>query len=189
MNPPAVVSVFGGSAARSGSPDWREAERLGLRLGQAGLAVATGGYGGIMEAVSQGAAAAGGHVIGVTCDDIEAWRTVRPNSWIGEEIRVPRLRDRLVRLVEMGDALVAFPGGVGTLSEIALSWSMLQTNSLPARPLVLVGEAWKATLTTFVAGARGYLGPDEEGLLVFQPDGESAAGFLIDRLSGTLPAS
>ena len=31
-----------------------------------------------MEAVSRGANEAGGHVIGVTCEDIEAWRQVKP---------------------------------------------------------------------------------------------------------------
>jgi predicted Rossmann-fold nucleotide-binding protein len=141
-----------------------------------------------MEAASHGAASAGGHVIGVTCDDIEAWRTVRPNGWIGEEIRVPRLRDRLMRLVELGDALVAFPGGVGTLSEIALSWSMLQTRSLRQKPLVLIGGAWQSTLTTFISSARGYLGPEEEALLVFQPDAERAADFLLGQLAGKRPA-
>jgi uncharacterized protein (TIGR00730 family) len=186
--PPHVVSVFGGSAARPDEADWREAVSLGRRLAAAGFAVATGGYGGIMEAVSYGAAGAGGHVIGITCDDIESWRTVQPNTWIREQIRVPRLRDRLVRLVEMGEALVAFPGGVGTLSEVALSWSMLQTGSLSPRPLVLVGEAWKRTLSTFLEAAGGYVGPAENRLLVFQADGEQAADFIVNHLAGHLPA-
>ncbi|HET7010548.1 MAG TPA: LOG family protein [Anaerolineales bacterium] len=178
-----VISVFGGSAARPGDSDWRGAESLGRRMAQAGWAVATGGYGGIMEAVSLGAAQAGGHVIGVTCDEIEVWRTVSPNGWIQEQVRVPRLRDRLIRLIEMGRALVAFPGGVGTLSEVALSWSMLQTQTLTRRPLVLVGEVWSRMMSAFLDSAGGYVAPSDREMLSFQPDGEQAAEFILRHLS------
>ena len=49
---------------------YAEALALGELLAQRGHTVLTGGYMGTMEAVSDGAAAAGGHVIGVTCDEI-----------------------------------------------------------------------------------------------------------------------
>jgi uncharacterized protein (TIGR00730 family) len=183
-----VVSVFGGSAARPGDDTWREAEAFAARLARAGVTIATGGYGGVMEAASRGAAAQGGRVLGVTCDDIEAWRGVRPNAYLGEEVRVPRLRDRVVRLMEMGDALAAFPGGVGTLSEVALSWSMLQTGALTPRPFVLVGEGWRAVLRTFLDTAQGFLHPDDEGLLGFAPNGELAAETILRYLAGRQPA-
>ena len=69
-----IVSVFGGSAPKPGSPAYEEAQRCGALLAQAGWTVATGGYRGVMEAVSRGAHEAGGHVIGVTCTLIENWR-------------------------------------------------------------------------------------------------------------------
>jgi predicted Rossmann-fold nucleotide-binding protein len=152
-------------------------------MADAGVAVATGGYGGIMEAASQGASQAGGLVIGVTCDDIENWHDVRPNQWIGEEIRVPRLRDRLIRLIEMGQGLAAFSGGVGTLSEIALTWSMLQTGTLAPRPFALVGEAWGEVLRNFLHTAEAYLSPGDAGWLIFEPDGERAADTLLRQLA------
>ena len=89
------VTVFGGSEPRPGEPAYEEAFRLGRMIGQKGYTVLTGGYVGTMEAVSRGAAEAGGHVIGVTCDEIEAWRPVRPNAWVQEERRFPSLRQRL----------------------------------------------------------------------------------------------
>ncbi len=142
-----------------------------------------------MEAASQGASQVGGLVLGVTCDDIENWRAVRPNRWVGEEIRVPRLRDRLVRLIEMGQALTAFPGGVGTLSEVALTWSMLQTGALTARPFVLVGDAWREVLGTFLHTAGAYLSPDDAGWLIFEPDGERAADTVLRRLAIVPPSN
>ena len=61
-----VIAVFGASQTPPDHPDWDAAVRCGAALAAAGFAVATGGYGGIMEAVSRGAAEAGCHVIGYT---------------------------------------------------------------------------------------------------------------------------
>ena len=79
------ISVFGGSNPKPGSEAYQDAYELGTLLGQAGLTVLTGGYMGTMEATSRGANEAGGHVIGVTCDEIETFRPVGPNPWITEE--------------------------------------------------------------------------------------------------------
>ena len=82
------ISVFGGSKPKEGETAYSEAMELGKLLAQRGHTVLTGGYIGTMEAVSRGASEAGGHVIGVTCEDIEDWRGVRPNQWVKEEIRM-----------------------------------------------------------------------------------------------------
>ena len=66
MTDNAGVAVFGSSQTEPGSVEWEDARRAGVRLAEEGYPVITGGYGGIMEAVSSGAAGAGGHVIGVT---------------------------------------------------------------------------------------------------------------------------
>ncbi len=68
------ITVFGGAQPKEGTPAYEEARELGALLAQRGHAVLTGGYMGTMEAVSRGACEAGGHVIGVTCIDIEEWR-------------------------------------------------------------------------------------------------------------------
>jgi predicted Rossmann-fold nucleotide-binding protein len=44
---------------------------------------------------------------------------------------------------------VAFPGGVGTLQEVALCWNLVQTTLAEPRPLVLVGETWDRQLRLF----------------------------------------
>jgi predicted Rossmann-fold nucleotide-binding protein len=88
------VSVFGGARANPGDDLYNDALTLGGMLARAGHTVLTGGYSGSMEAISRGAAEAGGHVIGVTCDEIENWRPMRPNAWVKEEIRLATLPDR-----------------------------------------------------------------------------------------------
>ena len=78
------ITVFGGAQPKEGTPAYEEARELGALLAQRGHAVLTGGYMGTMEAVSRGASEAGGHVIGVTCIDIEEWRGSSPNQWVKE---------------------------------------------------------------------------------------------------------
>ena len=168
------ITVFGGSQAQPGDPVYLEAMKLGTLLGANGFTVLSGGYIGIMEAVSRGAAEAGGHVIGVTCDEIEAWRQVRPNQWIKEEIRFPTIRQRLYALMENCDAAIAMPGGIGTLAEIAETWSHLQTMSIPSRPLILVGTGWESTMRTLFLSLGEYIPMPYRELLTFASDADNA---------------
>ena len=173
------VTVFGGSEPRPGDPAYQEAFRLGQLLGLKGWTVLTGGYIGTMEAVSRGAAEAGGHVIGVTCDEIEAWRPVRPNAWVQDEIRFPSLRQRLNALIDQCEAAIALPGGVGTLAEVAMMWSNLQTGVITPRRLILVGPGWRSVIDQFVTVLGGYVLPQHRQLITFASDVESAVAFLF----------
>jgi uncharacterized protein (TIGR00730 family) len=143
-----IAVVFGSNSPQAGDLDYAEARELGHRLAQAGYVVATGGYFGTMEAASRGAHEAGGHVIGVTTSIFDGVR-LQPNAYLDEEIKFPTLFQRLHHLVTMGDAWVALPGGIGTLSEVALTWSLMQVGELPPRPCVLVGEQWRQTIGEF----------------------------------------
>ena len=95
------ISVFGGSQPQEGSDTYAEARELGRLLAQAGHTVLTGGYIGTMEAVSRGASEAGGHVIGVTCAQIENWRRVTANKWVKEEWKRESLMERLEDLIRV----------------------------------------------------------------------------------------
>jgi uncharacterized protein (TIGR00730 family) len=145
------VTVFGSSRVTPDEPAYQEARRLGRLLAQAGYTVCSGGYAGAMEAVSRGAAQAGGTVVGIT---VELWASrLQVNSWVGEEVVTPHLFERLLRLTE-SDAYVALPGGPGTLGEVALVWNLFQTESVPLRPLILVGPQWRQLVRCFERGLR-----------------------------------
>jgi len=163
---PRIVSIFGGSAPQPNTPAYEEARALGGLLARDQWVVATGGYTGVMEGASRGAVEAGGHVIGVTCGLIESWREgFKANVWVKEEIKFPTLRERLYHLVEFCDAAVALPGGVGTLSEISLVWSLVQTNEIKARPIILVGRVWAETIGAFLRESDGYIRPEDKQLV------------------------
>ncbi len=143
-----TIAVFGSSRRDAEAPLYREAYELGGLLARAGYAVLSGGYGGSMAAVSRGAAEAGGHVIGVTCAIFDP---LPPNPWLTEEVKAPTLLDRLALMLARSDGFVAVRGGIGTLSEVTLAWSLLQTRSLAGKPLVLLGAGWQPVLDAFLA--------------------------------------
>jgi len=178
MSDNAVVTVFGSATARPGEAAYAEARELGGALAGMGWSVATGGYAGTMEAVSRGARQVGGHTYGVTCDQIEAWRGATPNAWIAEEVRCHTLRERLYELITRGHVLMALPGGIGTLSEVTLSWSLIQTKEIGPRPLVLIGESWRTTFHTFLDLAGRYVSADDGQLLTFVENWRAASDWM-----------
>jgi uncharacterized protein (TIGR00730 family) len=145
-----LISVFGSSAPQPGSADYEVARDLGRRLAEAGFTVQTGGYMGVMEGVSRGANEAGGHVIGVTCDQIEEFRPSKANPWVKEEARHATLRERVLYLVEHCDGILVLPGGIGTLSELALAWSFAQVGEISPKPIIPIGGLWQRTLAAFI---------------------------------------
>lgn len=172
------VSVFGSSQPKPGDKTYTQALELGGLLAQRGHVVLTGGYMGTMEAVSRGAAEAGGHVIGVTCSDIEKWRTVGANPWVKEEIRKTTLTDRIMGLIENCDAALALPGGPGTLTEIAMMWNLMIIDSLPRRPLILIGNGWQSVIDQVYASMDSYVSASQRELVQFAVDNQTATRML-----------
>jgi len=168
------ITVFGGSSPQPGSPAYQQAYALGQSLARAGHTVTTGGYIGAMEAVSRGAAEAGGHVIGVTCSEIENWRAVKANAWVLEERRFDSLEERLHELIHNCDAALALPGGPGTLAEISLTWNLMIIDAIPKKPLILIGEEWRSTMNSFFGNLRDYIPQVQYKYIHFTNDVESA---------------
>src|SRR5881397_3697699 len=117
MEPEIIVTVFGSSRPREGDADYEEARVLGRALAKHGFAVCSGGYGGVMEAVSRGAKEAGGKTYGVTA---EFFKTAKINAWIDVEVRKQSWEERLFGLIRLANGLVAGRGGTGTLVEPAV---------------------------------------------------------------------
>lgn len=141
-----TIAVFGSSRRDEASALYREARELGGLLARAGYAVLCGGYSGSMGAVSRGAREAGGQVVGVTCAIFDP---LPPNPWLTEEIKAATMLERLGIMIERSDGFVAVRGGIGTLSEVAFAWSLIQTRSQAGKPLVLLGAHWQPVVEAF----------------------------------------
>ncbi len=168
------ISVFGGAQPKEGETAYTEALELGRLLAERGHTVLTGGYIGTMEGVSRGAKEAGGHVIGVTCEDIEEWRKVKANPWVMEEIRKKTLVERLHTLIHESDAAFALPGGAGTLAEISVMWNLMIVESLHRRPLILIGRGWQSTFDQFFSEFNSYMTAPQRDILKFAEDVQTA---------------
>jgi uncharacterized protein (TIGR00730 family) len=138
-----TVAVYGSSVPGECDADYATARRLGGLLAAARLAVLSGGYGGVMEAVSRGAREAGGRTVGITC---ELFGERRPNPYLDEIVRAPDLYARTRELVERADGYVVLPGQAGTLAELAFLWALDRAGCLGRRPVVLLGGRWNAVL-------------------------------------------
>ena len=134
-----IVGVYGSARLPETDEHYQYAVAVGRALAGEGFIVATGGYAGVMEAVSKGAREVGGEVIGYT---VTSWDGLPANRYVTEEQDSKDLFERLRKFSEV-DLLIALDGGLGTLAEVVVSWNLLQVGS-DARPLLMVGEQWQA---------------------------------------------
>ncbi|MFQ5720299.1 MAG: LOG family protein, partial [Acidobacteriota bacterium] len=136
-----AIAVFGSGEPTPGDPAYAAAREAGERLAKAGVAVVTGGYGGVMEAASRGAREAGGLAIGVT---VEAFGDrARPNRWLTSEIPTPDLFVRTRTLIAATAGALVMSGKAGTLAEVSFLWALHRARLVGDHLVVLVGEAWQ----------------------------------------------
>ena len=134
-----TITIFGSSLPRSNDEEYQTAYKLGKLLAQKGFNVCTGGYRGIMDAVSKGSTEQEGESIGVTVD---LWN-VTPSKYLTKEIKCKTLFERITKLVELGDAYVILQGGTGTLLELSVVWELMNKNLLNIKPVFCHSKMWK----------------------------------------------
>ena len=171
------MSVCGTRQATAGEPDYEEARRLGKLLAEAGWAVASGGYGGAMEGVSRGAKDAGGRTRGIT---MSIFDPLPANQYLDEEEKVLNFFIRLERLIYGADGYVVLHGGIGTITELGLTWSLLQTHCIEPKPMVLVGEQWARLIEAFRKDCL--IRPEDYELISLVQTPEEAVARLRERL-------
>ncbi len=146
MNPTdrQVVAVFGSSQSQPGGQEYEDGVRCGRLLAGAGFAVATGGYGGLMEAVCRGAAEAGGPTVGVTAPTVFPGRS-GANRWVQHELPADDLVRRIARMADLASGYIALPGSIGTLAELVVAWNLAFVAPFADKsfgPIATVGETW-----------------------------------------------
>jgi len=166
MGKESIVTVFGSSRPRAGDAEYEEGRALGRALAKHGFAVCSGGYGGVMEAVSRGAKEAGGKTYGVTA---EFFRAAKLNPWIDVEVRMKTWEERLFELIRLAHGFVACKGGTGTLVELAVVWEMLNKSVMDGKPFAVLGEFWQPILERVREVELGHPAPwgEANGRLVY----------------------
>lgn len=133
-----TVTVFGSSMPRTGEEEYEAAYKLGKILGKNNFNVCTGGYQGIMDAVSKGAVEMGRDAIGVTVQVFQS----TPSQYITKEIKCRTLIERIEQLIALGDAYIILRGGTGTLVELSIVWEYLNKGLMKNKPAAAHGEMW-----------------------------------------------
>ena len=165
MTKETIITIFGSSRPHQGDPDYEDARALGRMLAESGFAVCSGGYGGVMAGVSQGAKEARGKTYGVTAEFFSA----NVNSWIDVEVRMKTWEERLFELIRRADGFVACKGGTGTLVELAVVWEMLNKSVMTAKPFAVLGDFWQPVLDRVREVEVGHPAPwgEANGRLVY----------------------
>ena len=171
-----MITVFGGSRCGPDEPEYKEALRLGTLLVEAGFHVCSGGYSGVMEAISKGAHDADGQVVGMTMTQFKA----APNKYIKSNVPSRDFYERLQGLILRSVGYVALRGGMGTVTEVSLVWNKLVTGVLTPRPLILLGECWPRVM----ACLRAHLVVSDKDMthISFVDTAEQAVSALTERI-------
>jgi uncharacterized protein (TIGR00730 family) len=146
--------------------------------------ICTGGGGGIMEAANRGASRAGGKSIGM---NISLPQEQYPNSYISPELSFDfhYFFMRKFWLIYRARAIVAFPGGYGTLDEIFETLTLIQTEKIHKNDIciLLYGEDYWREIIDFDALVKHKaISPEDLDLFVYCSDPQEAFTTLKDSL-------
>ena len=139
-----IIAVFGASRSIPGDGIYEGGVTCGRLLAESGYGVVTGGYGGLMEAVSKGASEAGGHVVGVTAPAVFHDRD-GANDFVAEERKAAHLVERIHQLTDISVGTIVLPGSLGTFTELGVAWNLAfvaRFSGQEPKPVVTVGSIW-----------------------------------------------
>jgi uncharacterized protein (TIGR00730 family) len=131
------------------------------------VTIMTGGGPGIMEAANRGAFDVGAKSIGL---NITLPHEQYPNSYVSEELAfsVHYFAIRKLHFLLRASALVAFPGGFGTLDEVFETLTLIQTGIIEPLPVILVGESfWRRTFDIDFLISEGVVSAEDRQLFCY----------------------
>lgn len=178
------ICVFCGSRPGRSERYLAMAATLGRCLAKAGYdLVYGGGQVGLMGALADAAVAEGGRVTGVIPEHL-MHREVA-HAGLHQLDVVTDMLSRKQRMIELSDAFITLPGGLGTLDELfeVLTWSQL---GLHRKPMLLIDDSdyFRAVLDWLETAEReDFLRPEDRQALVLCRSPEEA----IERLTAALP--
>jgi uncharacterized protein (TIGR00730 family) len=142
--------------------------------GRLHFVIATGGGPGIMEASNLGAYEAGGKSIGF---NITLPHEQMSNAFVTPDLsfRFHYFAIRKLHFLMRAKAMVAFPGGFGTMDELFESLTLVQTGKKQRLPVVLVGrEFWKRAVDWPFLVSQGVISPGDLSFVHFVDTAEEA---------------
>lgn len=140
--------------------------------------IITGGGPGVMEAANRGAFDNGAKTIGM---NITLPLEQEPNPYITPELcfQFHYFAVRKMHFMLRAKALVAFPGGFGTLDELFEALTLVQTHKLKPLPIILFGEKfWRNLIDFDYLVQEGTIAPEDVELFVFADKATDAWNYI-----------
>lgn len=136
MHTPNNICVYCASSSKVDACYSEAARSLGNLLGEQGITLITGGgCQGLMRSVEDGALEKGGKAIGVIPQFMveQNWH----HTGLSELIITNDMHERKQTMAQMSDAIIALPGGCGTMEELCeiITWKQL---GLYLKPIVIL---------------------------------------------------
>ena len=138
------------------------------------LYICTGGGPGIMEAANRGAHEAGAKTVGL---NIALPHEQQPNPYVTPSLsfKFHYFALRKMHFMMRAKALLAFPGGFGTLDELFEVITLVQTRKSQAVPIILFGsEFWKKLINMDLLVDEGTISPEDLELFQYVDDPQTA---------------
>ncbi|MBU2592784.1 MAG: LOG family protein [Patescibacteria group bacterium] len=145
------ITFFGFSEAAAEDEDYKNAYQTAALLAKEGFVIVDGAGPGVMRAATEGAKSVGGKTIGVSFNPkgMTNFEGRDPGNLVDREIVAPDYFERTMKLIELGDALVFFNGGTGTISEFGMAWGLARLFFGKHKPLILFGSWWHEIMEAF----------------------------------------
>ena len=166
----AAASFFGSARTPPDDPEYARAQETARLVGEAGMAIITGGGPGVMEAANRGAREAGALSIGL---GIELPFEQAMNEYLDIGLEFHYFFARKVMFVRYASGFVVFPGGFGTLDELFESLTLIQTGKVRNFPVILVGSDYWCDLIDWLrdrVAAEGKIAPGDLDLVTVTDD-------------------
>jgi uncharacterized protein (TIGR00730 family) len=144
------------------------------------LVITTGGGPGMMEAANRGAFEVGAKSVGL---NISLPHEQYPNPYITPDLcfRFHYFALRKMHLLQRAKALVAFPGGFGTIDELFEVLTLVQTRKIKPVPIVLVGEDyWRRAVDVGFLADEGTIDAEDQELFWFAETADEIWGSILD---------
>jgi uncharacterized protein (TIGR00730 family) len=174
-----AVTFIGSARTPESDPHYALAIETARLLAQNGFPIITGGGPGIMEAANQGAVEGGGLSVGV---NIELPHEQGTNRWVRRSVFFRFFFVRKMMLARYSRAVVAFPGGFGTMDELFEYLTLMQTGKMSIHPVVLFGSEYWRPLVDWLrqtVQAEGKLSSRDMALFRVTDDPAEAARIII----------
>ena len=176
-----AVTFIGSARTGLDDPYYAAATATARLLAESGFPVITGGGPGIMEAANKGAVEGDGLSIGV---NIELPHEQDTNIFVRRKMFFRFFFVRKTMLAKYSRAVVAFPGGYGTLDELFEFLTLVQTGKMSPIPIVLYGTAFWTPLVDWMRGtilAQGKVSADDLNLFRIVDDPADVARIISGR--------